>query len=117
MDVNQSNELCVCSIENPVASDQVFQAVGDALQKFPFSYQGARLLSGQEEGAFGWVTVNYLDDRLKQVCMQMFSHKSMQVCPLLCASVSVHRLQCIFCLGCRAWKPQAPLTLAEPRLR
>ena len=61
------NLCCVCSIENRAASEQVFQAVGDALQKSPFSYQGARLLSGQEEGAFGWVTVNYLDDRLKQV--------------------------------------------------
>lgn len=54
------------SIENHSASAKVFQAVAEALQKFPFSYQGARLLSGQEEGAFGWVTVNYLDDRLKQ---------------------------------------------------
>ncbi|XP_044034637.1 ectonucleoside triphosphate diphosphohydrolase 1 isoform X2 [Siniperca chuatsi] len=54
------------SIENSLASDKVFQAVEEALLKFPFSYQGARLLSGQEEGAFGWVTVNYLDDRLKQ---------------------------------------------------
>ncbi|XP_015231427.1 PREDICTED: ectonucleoside triphosphate diphosphohydrolase 1 isoform X1 [Cyprinodon variegatus] len=54
------------NIENRSASDQVFQAVEKALQSFPFSYQGARILSGQEEGAFGWVTVNYLDDRLKQ---------------------------------------------------
>ncbi|XP_069016462.1 ectonucleoside triphosphate diphosphohydrolase 1 isoform X2 [Embiotoca jacksoni] len=54
------------NMENRSASDKVFQAVEAALQKFPFSYQGARLLSGQEEGAFGWVTVNYLDDRLKQ---------------------------------------------------
>lgn len=53
-------------MENSKASEKVFQAVGAALQKFPFSYQGARILSGQEEGAFGWVTVNYLDDRLKQ---------------------------------------------------
>ncbi|XP_071380073.1 ectonucleoside triphosphate diphosphohydrolase 1 [Centroberyx affinis] len=52
--------------EDSSASDKVFQAVAAALQKFPFSYQGARILSGQEEGAFGWVTVNYLDDRLKQ---------------------------------------------------
>lgn len=37
------------------------------LQTSPFSYQGSRTLSGQEEGAFGWVTVNYLDERLKQV--------------------------------------------------
>lgn len=54
------------NIENSSASDKVFEAVESALQKFPFSFQGARILSGQEEGAFGWVTVNYLDNRLKQ---------------------------------------------------
>ncbi|XP_061563732.1 ectonucleoside triphosphate diphosphohydrolase 1 isoform X1 [Cololabis saira] len=54
------------NIENSQASDKVFAAVAQALQRFPFSYQGARLLTGQEEGSFGWVTVNYLDDRLKQ---------------------------------------------------
>ncbi|KAM3859457.1 ectonucleoside triphosphate diphosphohydrolase 1 [Diretmus argenteus] len=54
------------NMENSSVSDMVFQAVAAALQKFPFSYQGARILSGQEEGAFGWVTVNYLDERLKQ---------------------------------------------------
>ncbi|KAM8837091.1 ectonucleoside triphosphate diphosphohydrolase 1 isoform 2-T2 [Spinachia spinachia] len=54
------------NMENSIASDKVFQAVKEALQKFPFSYEGARILSGQEEGAFGWVTVNYLDDRLSQ---------------------------------------------------
>lgn len=52
--------------EDSAASDQVFQAVSESLQKSPFSFQGARILSGQEEGAFGWVTVNYLDDRLSQ---------------------------------------------------
>lgn len=54
------------NIENSAASDQVFHAVSESLQKSPFSFQGARILSGQEEGAFGWVTVNYLDDRLSQ---------------------------------------------------
>ncbi|XP_073345231.1 ectonucleoside triphosphate diphosphohydrolase 1 [Pagrus major] len=54
------------NIEDSSASDKVLTAVEQALQKFPFSYQGARILSGQEEGAFGWVTVNYLDDRLTQ---------------------------------------------------
>ncbi|KAM7381435.1 hypothetical protein PAMA_012325 [Pampus argenteus] len=54
------------NMENSSASDKVFHAVTETLQKFPFSYQGARILSGQEEGAFGWVTVNYLDDRLEQ---------------------------------------------------
>lgn len=59
--------LFVRSIENRQASDKVLQAVERALQRSPFFYQGARILSGQEEGAFGWVTVNYLDDRLTQV--------------------------------------------------
>uniref|UniRef100_A0A3P9IVQ7 Ectonucleoside triphosphate diphosphohydrolase 1 n=1 Tax=Oryzias latipes TaxID=8090 RepID=A0A3P9IVQ7_ORYLA len=53
-------------LENSSASDMVFKAVEKTLRGFPFSYQGARLLAGQEEGAFGWVTVNYLDDRLTQ---------------------------------------------------
>ncbi|KAM3592483.1 uncharacterized protein V6R79_019698 [Siganus canaliculatus] len=52
------------NIDDRSASDRVLQAVEAALQKFPFSYQGAKILSGQQEGAFGWVTVNYLDDRL-----------------------------------------------------
>lgn len=72
--------LFACSIENKTASDQVLQAVEEALQKFPFSYQGARILSGQEEGAFGWVTVNYLDDRLTQVsrwCCRRTGSKSL----------------------------------------
>uniref|UniRef100_A0AAV2LF73 Ectonucleoside triphosphate diphosphohydrolase 1 n=1 Tax=Knipowitschia caucasica TaxID=637954 RepID=A0AAV2LF73_KNICA len=54
------------NIKDSAASDRVFQAVSESLQKSPFSFQGARILSGQEEGAFGWVTVNYLDDRLEQ---------------------------------------------------
>lgn len=56
-----------CSIENSSAAEAVLRAVEATLQKSPFSYQGSRTLSGQEEGAFGWVTVNYLDERLKQV--------------------------------------------------
>ncbi|XP_056153750.1 ectonucleoside triphosphate diphosphohydrolase 1 [Lampris incognitus] len=54
------------NMEDTSMSDKVLKAVGAALQEFPFSYQGARILSGQEEGAFGWVTVNYLNDSLLQ---------------------------------------------------
>ncbi|XP_026170883.1 ectonucleoside triphosphate diphosphohydrolase 1 [Mastacembelus armatus] len=54
------------NVQNSSASNKVFQAVDEALREFPFAFQGARILSGQEEGAFGWVTVNYLDDRLRQ---------------------------------------------------
>lgn len=53
-------------MENQSLSDQVLWSVEEVLQSSPFSYQGARIITGQEEGAFGWVTVNYLSDQLKQ---------------------------------------------------
>ncbi|XP_010895951.1 ectonucleoside triphosphate diphosphohydrolase 1 isoform X1 [Esox lucius] len=53
-------------MENQSLCDQVLGSVEKVLQSTPFDYQGARIISGQEEGAFGWVTVNYLSDRLKQ---------------------------------------------------
>ncbi|XP_076025628.1 ectonucleoside triphosphate diphosphohydrolase 2 [Genypterus blacodes] len=47
-------------ISSPAESSRILQEVGDKIQSYPFSYQGASILSGQEEGAYGWVTVNYL---------------------------------------------------------
>ncbi|XP_070706875.1 ectonucleoside triphosphate diphosphohydrolase 2 [Pempheris klunzingeri] len=47
-------------ISSPEQSVQILQEVGHKIQSYPFSYQGAAILSGQEEGAYGWVTVNYL---------------------------------------------------------
>ncbi|XP_032395462.1 ectonucleoside triphosphate diphosphohydrolase 2 [Etheostoma spectabile] len=47
-------------ISNPELAAQILQEVGHKIQSYPFSYQGAAILSGQEEGAYGWVTVNYL---------------------------------------------------------
>lgn len=30
------------------------------LKSYPFDFRGAKILSGEEEGVFGWVTANYL---------------------------------------------------------
>ncbi|CAN9504830.1 unnamed protein product [Ophioblennius macclurei] len=48
------------NISFPNQCDQILEEVGHKIQSYPFSYQGAAILSGQEEGAYGWVTVNYL---------------------------------------------------------
>ncbi|XP_051958125.1 ectonucleoside triphosphate diphosphohydrolase 1 [Xyrauchen texanus] len=53
-------------MENEVASGKVLDSVAHSLQMSPFSYQGARIISGQEEGAFGWITVNYLSENLRK---------------------------------------------------
>ncbi|XP_071774876.1 ectonucleoside triphosphate diphosphohydrolase 2 [Centroberyx gerrardi] len=48
------------NISSPERSSQILQEVGHKIQSYPFKYQGAAILTGQEEGAYGWVTVNYL---------------------------------------------------------
>ncbi|XP_066521568.1 ectonucleoside triphosphate diphosphohydrolase 1 isoform X2 [Hoplias malabaricus] len=52
--------------ENDAASDKVLESVEKYLQTYTFSYQGARIITGQEEGAFGWITVNYLSDNFRK---------------------------------------------------
>ncbi|CAB1319578.1 unnamed protein product [Coregonus sp. 'balchen'] len=48
------------NISNPTESEQILKEVGSKLRTYPFDFRGATILSGQEEGAYGWVTVNYL---------------------------------------------------------
>ncbi|CAL8317800.1 unnamed protein product [Lota lota] len=52
------------ALTHPNVSSRLLQEVGQKIQSYPFSYSGAAILSGQEEGAYGWVTVNYLLENL-----------------------------------------------------
>lgn len=47
-------------IENEGLADNVLIAVTQSLSKYSFNFQGARVISGREEGAYGWITINYL---------------------------------------------------------
>ena len=38
----------------------MFAAVSRALGQSPVDFRGAELLTGQDEGAFGWITINYV---------------------------------------------------------
>ncbi|XP_009080561.1 PREDICTED: ectonucleoside triphosphate diphosphohydrolase 1 [Acanthisitta chloris] len=53
-------------LENESAADKVLSSVEKTLRLAPFSFQGARIISGQEEGAYGWITINYLLGNFKQ---------------------------------------------------
>ncbi|XP_039178871.1 ectonucleoside triphosphate diphosphohydrolase 8 [Crotalus tigris] len=46
--------------QNKSAAAQILEAVSQTIQKYPVNFQGARIISGKEEGAFGWITINYL---------------------------------------------------------
>nr|XP_056716504.1 ectonucleoside triphosphate diphosphohydrolase 2 [Euleptes europaea] len=48
------------NLTDPQASDSVLGAVASTLKEFPFDFRGAKILSGEDEGVFGWVTTNYL---------------------------------------------------------
>lgn len=48
------------NLTSPEASANVLAAVTRTLMQYPFDFRGARILSGQDEGVFGWVTTNYL---------------------------------------------------------
>lgn len=41
--------------------------VENKLRSYPFKFKEATILSGQREGAYGWVTVNYLLENFVKV--------------------------------------------------
>ncbi|XP_076005582.1 ectonucleoside triphosphate diphosphohydrolase 2-like [Genypterus blacodes] len=52
------------SMVNHTESEEILREVGKKLRSYPFNFSSAAILSGQEEGAYGWVTVNYLLENL-----------------------------------------------------
>ncbi|XP_074871245.1 ectonucleoside triphosphate diphosphohydrolase 8-like isoform X2 [Carettochelys insculpta] len=54
------------SIENRSAADQVLNEVTKTIQQYPVNFRGARIITGEEEGTYGWITINYLLDSFTQ---------------------------------------------------
>ncbi|RLW00417.1 hypothetical protein DV515_00008962 [Chloebia gouldiae] len=50
--------------ENSTKAEQVLAEVSKAIGEYPMDFRGARILTGSEEGSFGWITVNYLLETL-----------------------------------------------------
>ncbi|XP_044063731.1 ectonucleoside triphosphate diphosphohydrolase 3 [Siniperca chuatsi] len=41
-------------------SNEILASLSEYLSSLPFTFQNASIISGQEEGLYGWITVNYL---------------------------------------------------------
>lgn len=41
-------------------SNHIMKSLKQLLNSLPFDFKNASIISGQEEGLYGWVTVNYL---------------------------------------------------------
>nr|XP_048679213.1 ectonucleoside triphosphate diphosphohydrolase 8-like isoform X4 [Caretta caretta] len=50
------------SMKNKSAADLVLNEVAKSIQQYPVNFHGARIITGAEEGAYGWITINYLLD-------------------------------------------------------
>ncbi|GAB5580261.1 ectonucleoside triphosphate diphosphohydrolase 8 isoform X3 [Prionailurus iriomotensis] len=48
------------SQKNSSQARDIFEAVTQVLSKSPLDFWGAELLAGQDEGALGWITINYV---------------------------------------------------------
>ncbi|NXD69647.1 ENTP8 diphosphohydrolase, partial [Eolophus roseicapillus] len=48
--------------QNSSAAEQVLAEVAKTMQEYPVAFKGARILTGEEEGTYGWITINYLLD-------------------------------------------------------
>ncbi|XP_030149249.1 ectonucleoside triphosphate diphosphohydrolase 8 [Lynx canadensis] len=48
------------SRKNSSQARDIFEAVTQVLGKSPLDFWGAELLAGQDEGALGWITINYV---------------------------------------------------------
>uniref|UniRef100_A0A8C8RIA6 Ectonucleoside triphosphate diphosphohydrolase 8 n=1 Tax=Pelusios castaneus TaxID=367368 RepID=A0A8C8RIA6_9SAUR len=46
--------------QNSTKADQIFAEVSKTIQQYPVDFRGAQILTGNEEGSFGWITINYL---------------------------------------------------------
>ncbi|KAM6980726.1 ectonucleoside triphosphate diphosphohydrolase 8 [Aplochiton taeniatus] len=51
-------------LQNSTQSEQVLEQVRKAIQRYPFIFRGARILTGIEEGVYGWITINYIQEGL-----------------------------------------------------
>ncbi|NXW58924.1 ENTP8 diphosphohydrolase, partial [Eurystomus gularis] len=50
--------------QNSTKAEQVFAEVTKVIGEYPVDFRGAQILTGNEEGSFGWITVNYLLETL-----------------------------------------------------
>ncbi|XP_054639118.1 ectonucleoside triphosphate diphosphohydrolase 3 [Dunckerocampus dactyliophorus] len=46
--------------KEPQRANEILESLREYLQSLPFDFQNASIITGQEEGLFGWITVNYL---------------------------------------------------------
>uniref|UniRef100_A0A8B9U013 Ectonucleoside triphosphate diphosphohydrolase 8 n=1 Tax=Anas zonorhyncha TaxID=75864 RepID=A0A8B9U013_9AVES len=56
------------------AADQILAEITKTMQEYPVAFRGARIITGEEEGAYGWITINYLLESFTKVGDRQNTH-------------------------------------------
>lgn len=62
------------SLQNQTQSSQILEEITKTLQRYPFDFRGAKIITGMEEGAYGWITINYLLEGFIKVWQVEITH-------------------------------------------
>ncbi|XP_078498226.1 ectonucleoside triphosphate diphosphohydrolase 8-like isoform X2 [Lissotriton helveticus] len=52
--------MMLLRLYSPDAAQRILEEVSRTIERYPVKFMGARILTGLEEGAYNWITVNYL---------------------------------------------------------
>lgn len=55
-------------LQNETAANEVFASIQNYFREQPFEFRGAQIITGPEEGVYGWITANYLMGNFLEVC-------------------------------------------------
>ena len=55
-------------LQNETAANEILESIENYFESQPFDFRDAQIISGQEEGIYGWITANYLMGNFLQGC-------------------------------------------------
>lgn len=87
-----AQSLVFCALrrlQNETAAHEVLESIQSYFESQPFDFRGAQIISGQEEGVYGWITANYIMGNFLEVCGRSAWFLSSQCIPSLGVTAEV----------------------------
>jgi hypothetical protein len=84
-------------LQNETAANEVLASIQSYFKSQPFDFRGAQIISGQEEGVYGWITANYIKGNFLEVCGNKMHVFNLAVYPVpggVIAEAEVHAEGC-----------------------
>lgn len=67
-------------LQNETAAREVLESIQSYFKSQPFDFRGAQIISGQEEGVYGWITANYIMGNFLEVCGKKCMVSDLSIC-------------------------------------